>query len=118
MRALVYLATPYSSPCPALREIRFQLANRIAGYLMRCGYLVYSPISHGHPIAQAGELPGSWEYWAESCERMLGACYGMFVVCAPGWRESAGVRSEVELAKRMGKSILMLAPEQMGLEVL
>ena len=43
----LYLALPYSGQ----ENYSFRKANYQAGMLMDQGYVVYSPISHTHPIA-------------------------------------------------------------------
>lgn len=48
----IYLATPYSHPDPKVREWRFENINSFAADLMKCGHVVFSPISHSHPISQ------------------------------------------------------------------
>lgn len=58
----VYLATPYTHDDEAVEEERFERVSIIAGHLMNQGYIVYSPISHNHPIAKLVKLPGTWEY--------------------------------------------------------
>jgi hypothetical protein len=51
---MIYLASPYSHPDPAVREARFREACRAAAKLMRLGQPAFSPIVHGHPIAVYG----------------------------------------------------------------
>jgi hypothetical protein len=99
-----YLAIPYSHPDPAVREARFELANRIAADLMREGRIIYSPISHSHPIAKYG-LPLDWEYWEKVNLIYLEMCSKMIVVMAEGWEQSIGIKSEIEIMERMGKEI-------------
>jgi nucleoside 2-deoxyribosyltransferase len=43
----IYLAIPYTyNP-----EESFRVANRVAATLMQTGHVVFSPISHSHPVA-------------------------------------------------------------------
>lgn len=100
--ALVYLATPYSHPDPEVRERRFREVNRVAANLMRDGLHVFSPISHTHPIAVAGDLPKSWEFWQAYDRAVLSACRNVMVLMQDGWRESTGVQAEIEIAREMG----------------
>ena len=99
---MIYLATPYSHPDPAVREQRFQVVNRAASSLKRRGFHVFSPISHSHPIALAGGLPLDWEYWAEDACTMLSACDAVIVLKQDGWPESVGVKAEIEIAEGIG----------------
>lgn len=100
--SLIYLATPYSSPDPEIQEERFLAVNRVAAKLMSQGLHIYSPISHTHPIANAGDLPRGWDYWEQYDRAVLAACVGMMVFCQDGWRQSKGVSAEIEIAHEMG----------------
>lgn len=95
---MIYLALPYSDPNPATREHRFECANRIAAILIAGGEQVFSPISHSHPIAKQG-LDGDWQTWREFDLRMIENCDEMVVLMLDGWRESKGVKAEIERAK-------------------
>jgi len=99
---LVYLATPYSHPEAAIREMRFEEVNRVAADMMRRGEHVFSPISHTHPIALAGDLPKGWDFWQDYDRAILSSCYKLVVLMQDGWRESVGVQAEISIARDMG----------------
>jgi hypothetical protein len=99
---LVYLATPYSHPDPAVRERRYREVTRVAAEMMRRGDLVFSPITHSHPIALEGGMPTDWQYWQAFDAAVLGACRKLAVLMQPGWIKSAGVAAEIRLAGKMG----------------
>ena len=101
-RPLDYLACPYSHPDPKVMEERFHAANRAAARLMEAGALVFSPISHTHPIAVDGELPRGWEFWDRYDRAVLSCCHKVEVLPLVGWRESTGVQAEIAIAKEMG----------------
>lgn len=98
-RPLVYLAVPYSHPDPDVQEARFRVANRAAGILMERGHIVFSPISHSHPIACAHELPRHWEFWEVQDKAYLSVSSALYVLMLDGWRESRGVTAEIEIAR-------------------
>jgi hypothetical protein len=102
MKTLVYLATPYSHPDREVRIARFEAVNRAAAKLMRDGLHVYSPISHTHPIAEAGELPLGWEFWEQYDRAILDACCRVIVLRQPGWEYSMGVQAEIRIAEELG----------------
>ena len=54
-KGLGYLATPYTKYEPS-PSAAYTAAAKLAGLLMRCGHTVFSPIVHGHPIAEIGEV--------------------------------------------------------------
>jgi hypothetical protein len=98
----IYLAIPYTG----MEELSFNTANRIAGQLMREGHIVFSPISHSHPIAKTCELPAHWDYWREADTSFLSWCDEMRVIGLNGlWQNSKGVKAELEIALKLGKPI-------------
>lgn len=101
-RRLTYLACPYSHPDREVRVQRFIAVNRVAGILMQLGHLVFSPISHTHPIAEECALPLGWEFWRDFDTAYLAASGMVVVLCIDGWRESVGVTAELEIARVMG----------------
>jgi hypothetical protein len=98
---VIYLASPYSHPDPAVREARFEAVCEKAAAMMRDGLLVYSPIAHSHPLARRG-LPGDWLFWALHNAAMMRACSRVVVLQLDGWGESEGVSAEVRLASDLG----------------
>ena len=101
----IYLAIPYSHPDAKVREERFAIANRFAGYLMKSGYIVYSPISHGHAIEMNYSLPRDWQFWQKQCFPFLEWADEIYVMKIDGWKESVGVQAEIKRAEELGKII-------------
>jgi len=94
---MIYLASPYSHPDPRMREERFRVACQAAAKLMRNGEVVFSPIAHGHCIAQHG-LPTDWRFWERHDREQLMRCDEVVVLTMDGWRESEGVQAEIRIA--------------------
>jgi len=107
---MIYLATPYTHDDPAVMLERFLQVNRTAARLMASGVHLISPISHTHPIALAGELPTSWDYWEAYDRRLIEICTGMSVVCQDGWDCSVGVTAEVNIAREFGLAVEFIDP--------
>jgi len=101
---MVYLASPYSHPDPLVRATRFDAACRATAKLIRTGRAVFSPIVHGHPLVRFG-LPTDWKFWQRFDAEHLRRCDEVLVLQIDGWRESEGVRAEIELATAMGKHV-------------
>lgn len=108
---MIYLACPYSHPNSDVREYRFRHANQAAAKLMREGHIVYSPISHTHPIAVDGDLPLDWAYWQSVDEFYIRLCEKVVVLMLTGWKSSKGVQAEIEIARALDKPV-----EFMGVE--
>ena len=104
---MIYLASPYSDPDPAVRERRFNAVCEVAAAMFRTGAMVFSPIAYSYPIARCGR-DWHWETWAEFDRRMIDACDLVLVLRLDGWQESKGIAAEVEYARRTGKPVRWL----------
>lgn len=103
----IYLGSPYSHPDPEVRQQRFETVCRATAALIRQGKIIYAPIVHGHPLCQFG-LPGDWAFWERYDMEFLKRCDVVAVLTLEGWRESVGVRAEIEAAKRLEKPVTYL----------
>lgn len=110
---MIYLATPYTDPDPAVMEERFNRACEIAGRLMAQGLIVFSPVAHTHPIAVRCGLPRGFDYWERYDRALLAAASKLLVAKLPGWERSAGIAAEIKIAEELGIPI-----EYLGLETL
>ena len=104
----IYLATPYTGT-PEQQQERFEQVNKVAAQLMANGFLVFSPISHTHPIALAGDLPKGWDFWAAHDRTFIEWCDELYVLTLNGWAESTGVTAERKLARELGKPVRYLS---------
>lgn len=104
----IYLACPYSHKELTIRQWRFDMINKIAADFMNNGYLVFSPISHTHPIALAGKLPLGWDYWESYDRTFLDWCDELYVAKLDGWDSSVGVTNEIKIAQELKKPIIFI----------
>jgi len=109
-KQLVYLACPYSHDEARVRLQRFRAVNVAAATLMAEGVYVYSPISHTHPIAEAGGLPLGFDFWEGYDRAIISACRALVVLKLDGWEESTGVQSEIEIAGELGIPVEYMEP--------
>ena len=105
MDNLVYLASPYTHPDPAVMQRRFEEICIVAARHMRQGVHIFSPIAHTHPIALAGDLPRDFVFWEQYARKMLAVCVEMWICDMDGWRESKGVALEIKIAEKLGLRI-------------
>jgi len=111
----IYLAGPYTHASAEVRQARFEALTAEAARLMALGHQVYSPITHGHVIAQAGKLPTSWPYWADTCKGfVIDWAEALAVLMLDGWRTSTGVSAEIRLARAFAKTVYHLQPREGG----
>jgi len=107
---MIYLAGPYSHKDEAVREERFEALTKKAAELMLGGIVVFSPITHGHAIAQRHDLPLEFEWWQHQCITMLGLASRLIVLQLDGHAESVGVAAEIAFAEKHGISIGYVNP--------
>ena len=108
---LIYLAAPYTHKDRKVMVERFDKINAIAARLMAAGLYVFSPISHTHPIAEAGTLPRGWEFWEGYDKVMISRCNNLHVLMLDGWKESTGVNAEIGIAREFGMPVYYVTPE-------
>jgi len=111
---IIYLATPYSHPKQEFREMRFQISNRIAAWVMSQGHTVFSPISHSHHIAAylPEELLLDHEWWMRQDLPLLRLADEVWVYPHDAADVSRGVAREIQEAKAHGKPIRYVQPEE------
>lgn len=106
----VYLACPYTHVSKEVRDERVELATLAAAKLMDRGFSVYSPITHGHAIAD--HLPPATaeqhKFWMDQCAPFMHASHRLFLLPLQGWRMSRGVREELAAFRLAGKVIAFL----------
>lgn len=96
----LYLAAPYSHPDKSVREQRVEAVNKKAAELMMQGDLVFSPLSHSHPISEYCNVdPCDNDFWLRQDLWVLEICDEFHVLCLDGWKESIGIMIEMDRAK-------------------
>ena len=98
---IIYLATPYSHPDPQVMEQRYRDAVQITAGLTNCGYVVFSPIVHSHPLATNHKMATDWKFWERIDRVFLKKSSWMIVAMMDGWDRSRGVKAEIEIAKEL-----------------
>ena len=107
---MIYLAGPYSHESAEIREERFEALTKKAAELMLQGQVVFSPVTHGHTIAERHDLPLEFEWWRDQCFGTLRHSRLVLVLLLPGVKESKGVAAEIELAQSLGIPVEHVLP--------
>ena len=97
----IYLATQYTD----VELESFNNANKIAGALMNDGHIVFSPISHTHPIACECEMLKDWSFWKDFDYAFIEWCDELWVCSFGDWKKSKGVCAEIEIANSLNKPV-------------
>lgn len=113
-RQVIYLAGPYTSADAAGRAERFDALTKAAAKFISKGYIVYSPITHTHPIdvemIEMG-ITNDSDYWCDFDETFMSVCTDMVILMLPGWQESSGIAREIEYFSKRECSIHFLPVE-------
>lgn len=108
----IYLAIPYSG----MEEVSYKAANEVAAMLISEGYCVFSPISHSHPIWEAGNgiVENDHETWMEQDKNFVQWCDAVYVIELVNLNgagliyKSKGVMQEIEWASEFTKELKMI----------
>lgn len=96
-----YLASPYSTRDPFLREFRYLHAAKTLAMLLENKHWAYSPIVHCHELAKIYKLPYDAAFWEEYNHQMLSQCDSIIFLLLPDWQASKGMRKEALWAKAL-----------------
>ena len=102
---MIYIACPYTHPSAITRAERSRKAGKAMLTLAEQGILAISPTFYGHNLEEKFRITIPYDYWMQWSFDLMSKCSSLYVVTIPGWRESAGVRRECELADQLGVPI-------------
>lgn len=107
--AKIYLACPYShNPMRGFIE-----SSKAAARLMEAGNVVFSPISHSHPVAVHGGLDAMDQaFWLRQDLPFLKESDVLMVLQLPGWECSKGVKREIDYAGELQIPVVMMPWEE------
>lgn len=110
-RKKIYLAIPYS----IVKKKSFKTANRVAHKLIEEGNIVFSPISHSHPIWIEGGKKLGEKIWLDQDREFVKWCDILYVIVLGKpydgeklIKHSKGVQLEIKWAKQYKKSIIYI----------
>jgi hypothetical protein len=89
--------------------MRFEEVTKAAAWLMNaCGWNVFSPITHSHPLHAIAGIRGDWEFWKKVDTEYIQVSERLVNFVIPGWRHSVGVIAENKIARELGVPISFL----------
>ena len=108
LQGYLYLGSPYSK-YPLGAETAYRHICKISGDLVKLGVPIFSPIAHSHSIAvESGIDIYSHAIWMPVDQPFMDAALGMIIAPMEGWRESYGVKLEIEEFERGFKPIFTM----------
>ena len=99
---------PYSHGDPKILGQRFEMANKAAMYLMKKGYIVFSPISYSHLLAAYNNNHLDHDFWLNQDRAFIDWADIGVVLCLDGWRESRSVTQQRGWFEEIGKPVARL----------
>ena len=103
---MIYLASPYSSDDPAVKQYRHDRAAEFVADFFNINCFIFSPIVYCHTLSLTNNLDGTFETWQRFNFHMLTQCMSLWVLQLEGWDTSKGVTQEISWAKELNRSIL------------
>jgi hypothetical protein len=83
-----------------VRDARYTATMKAVANLLLLKTWVYSPIVHCHPLSLNYSLPPEFEYWQEYAFVMISRARKLLVLQLDGWKESVGIRAEMQHAHK------------------
>lgn len=116
VRQIAYIASPYTHTDSAVMLSRYEKVRDATAILQdrEGGFSYYSPVTHGHNIfhnsAQV-KLPIASHFWLDLCIPFLAAADSLLILPLEGWKESSGIKREIEIAVKLNISIGVITEE-------
>ena len=108
-RPLIYLACAYNHIHKSRQQRRYEIVSEVAGKLVKAGNLVYSPITHSHPMEKYANVNGDREFWIDFDKfYMERSDILMILQITDAWKMSEGICDEIEFMADLGKPIIYM----------
>lgn len=112
-KPIIYLASPYSHPDPAVREARYVAVTKQMARMVAQGLIVFGPITMSHPVEVIGRMPPApTAWWLDFDKAFMDACAECQVLKLPGWENSTGVQFEIGYFSRQRKLVTFIEPHE------
>lgn len=109
---VIYIGGPYTHADHNIRRERFEALTAVAAEFVKQGNIVYSPITHTHPIDLhfvRDDVHLSSDFWCDFDETFMSVCTEMVIVPLEGWDRSGGVKREREYFEKRGLPVSFYA---------
>lgn len=98
IKEIKYLAAPYTHNNKGVESLRHRLITRAAATLTSQKEMIYSPITHCHPMAKTVNLPTDYLYWRSLNHAFIKISKEFIILTLPNWKDSKGIKDDLEYA--------------------
>lgn len=92
--------------------LRYRKITKICAHIMAGNNIVFSPITHSHPVAMIGKLPAlSHTFWLRQDKFWVDACDEVWVYKDLPYWTSYGVQREIEWALNARKPVRLVGKD-------
>lgn len=98
---MIYVASPYSSPILGVAESRYRKVRDFVDLMLASGFVAFSPIVYCHPVSMRTGHQTDAQTWMHFNMDMLRRAEAMYVLDLPGWKESKGLKIELNVCKML-----------------
>lgn len=101
---MIYLASAHTNFDRKVMQERFDRLCYVVAKMLNDGKMVYSPIVHCYPLAQAYNIRHDFEFWSEYNKWMIARADEFWIYNDPqgAWERSVGVQAELNFANAKG----------------
>ncbi len=92
-------------------EQRYIAVRELTAKLLCANEIIFSPIVHCHPLAEAMDLPRDFEFWMHYNIGMMRHASYIYVLQLEGWENSKGVKAEIKFARTLDIPIKYIIKE-------
>jgi hypothetical protein len=98
---MIFVSIPYSSPYVEIVEERVKALSIYCAQLLAKGVIPTSPVLFGSTVLKHYNLPSDFGYWSVLSLEYVEHSEEVHVLLLDGWKESTGVRNEIEKAREL-----------------
>ena len=100
---LVYISCPFGHSNDYIVQNRVNISNSYYAHLLKNNINAISPLTVGNVLrTYIPEHQWDSKFWMPIDLHLLEKCDEMHVMCLAGWRNSKGVKEEIEFCERVG----------------
>jgi hypothetical protein len=116
---LTLISAPYSASDPSYKAERVRRVAIVVNRLMKEHQInSFSPTLYGLAIIEKSNenLPDTYDFWKTFCVDCVSSVSQVYVLNMEGWKNSGGVKDEIEVAKSLGIPVFLI--DEISLQII